>query len=296
MLHTMHWQPAGPVRAVIAFSHGAGEHLGRYTQLAGDLAHDGLALHMVDLRGHGTSEGIRGHVMRFADYLQDFTVALERAAAQARESGVPLFLGGHSLGGLIGLTWTLCHSALLRDPQQAVPEQILSSNLREVLSEIQPPPIGLILSAPFLGLAFRPPRWKTSASRLLSRLTPALTLATGLEPDLLSHDAAVVSAYRQDGLVHSMISARAYQSIRAAQNWCLSGETRPEVPVLFLVPGQDGIASPEVTLTFAQMLSASGAVELREYPELYHEVFNEPERAAVLRDLLGWVLSRIHSG
>lgn len=295
-LRTTHWQPHGPVRAVLAFCHGAGEHLGRYAETAADLTADGLSLHMVDLRGHGESDGIRGHTSSFSDYLLDFTVAVQRAGAQAAESGVPLFIGGHSLGGLVALTWSLYLAALVDGNEGAIPPGIHSPDLSEILGTLQPKPSGTVLSAPFLGLAFQPPRWKTGASRILSRLTPALTMPTGLEPDLLSRDPAVVSAYRADGLVHGMISARAYQTIRAAQLWCGSGAVVPHLPMLVLIPGQDGLANSAITRTCAAALNKSGTVEVKEYPQLYHEVLNEPERRDVLRDLVGWVLSRIHSG
>ena len=97
------WRPDGEPAAVLAVVHGYGEHGGRYRGLAEDMAARGYAVHVYDLRGHGRSAGRRGHLGRFGDYLDDTAVYLE--AVRGEQPGRPLFLLGHSLGGLIAAAY-----------------------------------------------------------------------------------------------------------------------------------------------------------------------------------------------
>ena len=100
-LHYRSW-PAPAERAVLLVSHGLGEHGGRYAQVAEELAAHGITVHAIDHRGHGRSEGRRGHVAHFGEFVRDFET-FRVAVAKEHPSGAPLFLLGHSMGGLIAI-------------------------------------------------------------------------------------------------------------------------------------------------------------------------------------------------
>ena len=122
------YRPEAP-RATVAVLHGGGDHSGRYPGLTAALVRAGMEVALLDFRGHGRSGGARWHVMRFEEYLEDLEVFLERVRADA--AGRRLFLVGHSQGGLIAARWGL-------DPMRPV--------------------AGVVLSSPWLRLAFEPPR------------------------------------------------------------------------------------------------------------------------------------------
>ena len=110
LLHLQAWLPAGPdleqlvePAAVIALVHGYGDHGGRHTWFGEDMAARGYAVYVYDLRGHGLSGGRRGHITRFSDYLNDTAVYLD--AVRGDDPGLPLFLLGHSMGGLIAASF-----------------------------------------------------------------------------------------------------------------------------------------------------------------------------------------------
>jgi alpha-beta hydrolase superfamily lysophospholipase len=260
-LHAHAW-PADAPEALLVLCHGMGEHLGRYAQLAGELAAQRVTTFAFDQRGHGRSGGGRGHVDRFALLLDD----LDRAVAEgrARFPGLPLFVMGHSFGGLVALRW-------LQTRASAVP-------LR-----------GAILSSPLLGVALQPPAWKVALSGALSRWAPALPFANEIDPAELSRDDAYVKAYRDDPLVHNRITPRMYTEMMAAAD-AAAREPLPSVPLLFLVPGQDRIVAPEPTLRLVSSLT--GDVTLRHYPDARHESFNDLGRAAVVADIAGWLRSQ----
>lgn len=134
------WRPQA-ARAVIVVVHGLGEHGGRYANLVAELVPRGYALYVPDLRGHGRSSGLRGHCDRFVDYVADLKSAVQEA--QTQEPGLPLFVYGHSLGGLI----VLRHA--LERPQGAR---------------------GLVISAPALRRKFAVPAGKLLLGRVMSRL------------------------------------------------------------------------------------------------------------------------------
>jgi alpha-beta hydrolase superfamily lysophospholipase len=255
-LHTRSWVAAQPTAALV-ICHGMGEHCGRYAQVAGELAAQGVSTFAYDHRGHGRSPGRRGHVDRFAQLTDDLDRVM--AAASERFAGLPLFLMGHSFGGLVALRWLQTRPAAVR---------------------------GAILSSPLLEVALVPPRWKMALSGVLSRWAPSLSFSNEIDPADLSKDPAYVKAYREDPLVHNRITPRMYTEMMAAAA-AAATEPLPPLPLLFVVPGKDRIVLPDATLRLVKGLA--GDVTLRHYPEARHESFNDLERRAVVADIAGWL-------
>ena len=101
------WLPEGEVKAAILIVHGLGEHCGRYTNVVNYLVPQGYAVYGFDLPGHGKSEGVREFVKEFADYIQTVTAIYN--IVQVEQPGKPVFLLGHSMGGLIACHYLLEH-------------------------------------------------------------------------------------------------------------------------------------------------------------------------------------------
>jgi alpha-beta hydrolase superfamily lysophospholipase len=257
------WSPPEP-SACILLSHGLGEHAGRYARLAGDLAGHGIAVWAPDHRGHGTSGGPRGHAARFDDFARDFEAFRVEAAGLLPR--VPLFLYGHSLGGLIALRYLQTHPSH--------------------------PFRGAVLSAPLLGFHLRPPRWKTALAGVLNRVAPTVRFANELDPAGLSHDAEYVASYRDDPLVHPWITPRLYAELLAAIPRALSQGGALRLPLLFLLPGADPILRTDVSRTFAGGLAGDATVKV--YEGMYHEPHNEVERGRVSTDVAAWIAA--HAG
>ena len=258
-LHYRRW-PAERERAVLLVSHGLGEHAGRYAALARDLVAHGISVHALDHRGHGRSGGSRGFVDRFARFTDD----LERFrlhAARNLPPGVPVFLLGHSLGGLIALRW-----------RQAHPEAPLA---------------GLALSSPLLGVAKQAPRIKLALAGTLSAVLPWLPLSNEIDPAELSSDAAYVRSYREDPLVHDRVTPRLYTEMMAAIERSVAERGRLTRPLLFLVSGADTVVRADRTLDFARGLD--GDVTVHHYAGFRHEGLNEAERERPVGDLLAWM-------
>lgn len=243
--------------------HGFGDHSGRYQELAAWLAARGLAVYALDQRGHGRSPGRRGHVSRFAQFLSD-VAALRRLAAA--EHGGPQLLFGHSFGGAVALRYL-----------ETGPERLA----------------GAVVSCPFLAVAMRVPGWKRAMARLLGEVLPALPVATGIDLAHLSTDPAVGQAARSDPLYHRVMTPRAWREIQAAQAAVLADGSHIRVPLLLLLAGDDRIVSRPVAEAFARTLASD--VTVKTYDGFYHEIFNEPGRARVYRDVEPW-LERVLAG
>ena len=264
-LHYRAWDVPTP-RAVVIVSHGLGEHSGRYQMLANDFARAGLSTFALDHRGHGRSDGRRGHVRRFAHYIRDLE-RFRRRVVGAVGPDVPLFFLGHSMGGLILIRYL-----------QEFPGIVAS---------------GAVLSAPLLGLAVEAPRWKTQLGRLLTHIIPALPLGTGLDPKYLSHDAEIVAEYERDPMVHDRITPRLFSEINTAIAEAQSKIRRLAAPTLLLVPSRDQIVRPDLVQRFAMELAKFREVSVKTYPDLYHEALNETTRSRVVADVLGWIEQRV---
>jgi lysophospholipase len=263
-LHYRSWLPEGEPRAVVLVSHGHGEHGGRYAELARHLAERGMAVHAVDHRGHGRSGGPRGHVDRFDDYVRDLET-WRRAVTADLPAGLPVFLLGHSLGGLIAIRHLQAH-----------PE----AGFR-----------GAILSAPLLGIAVQAPRWKVALSGVFSRLLPRLPFSNELDPSMLSTAPGYVDAYRADKLLHPTITPRLYTEIGAAMRAAFTQPDSIRIPLLVLAPTGDRVVAPEAVARFAS--ACPGEVEVRRYEGFQHEALNETERHRVMDDVTAWLEARI---
>ncbi|NIR44813.1 MAG: alpha/beta hydrolase [Gemmatimonadetes bacterium] len=267
-LHYRCWDVPSP-RAVTMIAHGLGEHSGRYEELAQDLTRAGISAYALDHRGHGRSDGRRGHVRRFSHYIHDFEKFRRRVVGSVG-SAVPLIVLGHSLGGLI---------------------------VARYLQEFPAVPVrGAILSAPALGFALDVPRWKAQMARVLYYAVPALPMSTGIDPEALTHDRQVVEAYERDPLVHDRITPRLYGELETEIETVFERAGRLTLPILVLVPSDDRIARADRMQSFASRIGDRRRVKVETFPGFYHEVLNEIGRASVVADLLGWIERRIETG
>jgi alpha-beta hydrolase superfamily lysophospholipase len=237
--------------------HGLAEHAGRYTHVAAAMVARGWRVTLVELRGHGESEGARGHTGRWRRYVEDLQTA-------ASTVGRPLVMVAHSMGGAVALD-------ALREP-------------------FTPAVRALALSNPALQSAVVAPAWKLKASGLLSKLLPALPLNNEIPTAHLSRDLSVVRAYEADPLVYPKITPRWFTELMAAQQRIFEHAPRYTVPMRLMVGTGDQICAPEGARRLAG--AWTGPKDVVEYPGLYHELFNEPERQQVLDGLLDWMDAR----
>lgn len=260
-----HAVPAPRARLVLV--HGYAEHRGRYAAVVQQLRARGIECHLFDLRGHGESDGERGHVARFSDYVDD----LDRVVKVIRERGgnTPLLIMAHSLGGLIALSYVRAHPAIFN---------------------------ALAVSSPFLGPAFAVPVAREILARGVSVVAPTLKFDSGLDPAWVSRDPEAVAAYSADPHVFNTTTPRWYTEVTAAQRELLAHAEEIKTPALFLVAGSDRIADHKLAHDlFTRLGTPAAEKELHSYPDLYHEVFNElpAARAEVMNDLMQWLERRL---
>lgn len=256
-LHVQSWQPEAAPRAAITLVHGFGEHCGRYAHVAAALTAAGYAVVTGDYRGHGRSQGPRGHTPSYEHLLDDLD-GMVQASAQ-RFADLPQFLYGHSMGGNLTLNYVL-----RRRPRLA----------------------GVVATSPWLRLAFAPPRWRVMLGRAVDRIYPALIQDTGLDTEGLSRDPRVGAAYIADPLVHSKMSARLFTSVNSAGAWALEHAAEFALPLLLMHGSDDTITSAAASAEFAARLPGCS---FKLWQGLRHEMHNEPEQQAVLATIVEWL-------
>lgn len=248
-------------RAQVLIVHGLGEHSGRYQHVAQQLNRWGFAVRAFDLGGHGQSSGAPGSLADDNRLLDDLALVVDRSRALLAP-GVPLVLLGHSLGGLIAA-------------------RFVSLSLRPVDA--------LVLSSPALDAGLN--AFQKFLVATLPKIAPNLRVGNGLNANYLSHDPAVVAAYRADPLVHDRISARLALFIAqaGAQTRALAGLWT--VPTLLLYAGQDRLVNPQGSRSFAQQAPVD-VVTSQCFEDLYHEIFNEQDAALVFAALQQWLAQK----
>ncbi len=265
-LYYRYWRPDGDARALVLIVHGAGEHCGRYHHFASYLVDNGYAVAGLDHIGHGQSEGANAHVDNFDHHLQSLALYQQQLAADFQ--GLPVLLLGHSMGGLISASYLLEH-------QQDFSGCVLSGPV--VTTEIQPGPVQMALV------------------RLLSRIWPTLGVLQ-LDANGVSRDPEQVRLYREDPLVHQgKLTARLMTELFRYMGIIQSRAGEVTLPLLVLHGEADSMTSPEGSKLFYERAGSEDKT-LKIYPELYHEILNEPEKEEVYADIRSWLDAHVEAG
>ncbi len=252
-------------KAVLIIVHGLGEHSGRYNNLVSAFGGKNISVFAIDHRGHGKSQGKKGHIDSFMDYVYDLKLFVEYVKEENR--GLPVVLYGHSMGGVIAAKYALTYSD---DPSVVV------------------------LSSPGFAPAFTVPGWKKSVAAFFSSRIGSLTMPNGLSSSDISRDNEVVKAYDNDPLVHNKVSARWFTEYMKTGDDCMANAHSLMKPLLVFHGKGDKIADCKASEEFGRK-AGSSSKEILLYNEMYHELINEPEadRTRVLKDVVSWVLTQI---
>ncbi|HEY1128946.1 MAG TPA: alpha/beta hydrolase [Roseateles sp.] len=265
-LHLRHWPAPTPARGQVLIVHGLGEHIGRYAHVAAALNEAGWDVHGWDHRGHGQSEGPRGDIPDAEALLRD-TARVIDAVRRPSGAGHRLVMLGHSMGGAVAARFAA--EALTGRP-----------------AAWSRPLDGLVLSSPALDPGLN--AGQKLALALAGALAPGLAVSNGLKPEWISRDPAVVQAYAADPLVHDRITARLTRFIIDAGARAIDDAPRWTLTTLLMWAGADRCVAPRGSEAFAAAAPAN-VVATRPWPGLAHEIFNEPEKAAVLATLKDWL-------
>ena len=253
---------ANPV-AHVALVHGYAEHLGRHAEVTRALATAGYTVHLIDCRGHGQSGGKRAHVGDFKEYLSDLELFLARVKEQA--GGLPVFMVGHSHGGLIAARYLL-------DKPEAVS--------------------GAVLSSPYFRLKLEVPALKIMAGKLMAKILPSLPMKNELKAEQLTRDVAIQNATKADPLYQQIATPGWFTASNEAQETVLRRATEFVTPFLMLFGGADPIADPAAGREFFEAATSKDK-QHKQYDGLLHELSHEPERDLVFKDLVGWLDERV---
>ena len=253
------WLPDTDARATVLLVHGLGEHSSRYEHVAEHLTSRGFAVFAIDHYGHGKSDGRMGYVERFSVYLDGVSALLGRI--QTEQPRLPLFLVGHSMGGLIAAAFLLEHQAAFQ---------------------------ACVLSGPAIKSDQAPPAVVIALIRLISALAPTVPLIQ-LDASGVSRDQNVVDVYVNDPLVHhGKLSARLIAEMSGAMKTTLASASEIKLPMIFMHGEADVLTAPSGSEEMFKKVSSPDKT-LKIYPGLFHEIFNEPEKETVLADMSSWL-------
>lgn len=257
-IHAVNWQPKGEVKAVIALVHGFAEHCGRYQHVADFFEHDNYAMVGYDRRGHGKSDGKRGHTTNYEAFLEEIDQLLDYVGKRYPKK--PIILYGHSMGGNLVLSYMLRRQPKLK---------------------------AIVATAPWIRLAFEPPAALVTIGKLTRRFMPAFTQSNQLDAGHLSRDASVGETYIADPLVHNKITSATGIEMLESCDWLLANAGQVPAPLLVMHGTGDQIISIEGTREFLQ--KSSGNITFKEWEGAYHEIHNETNKEEVLQYALDWM-------
>ena len=259
------WEPTmRQPKAIACLVHGLGEHTSRYAHVAEAFSREGFILFGSDMRGHGRSGGARGHISSIEDLMRDIDMSLQQA--RAHYPGLPVILYGHSLGGI-----QVLYYGLTRHPQVK----------------------GVIATSSGLHTAFEKQHLKVMMAKVLGKLIPNASIASGLDPQSISRDEKVVQAYIRDPLVHDRISLGFGKIMSGVTSWTLAHAGEFQFPLLLLHGKADVVAFPSSSTEFAASLT-KGKCTLVLWDNGYHELHNEPEKEEVLKTMTLWMDARLN--
>ena len=257
-LFGQYWTPDNDIKGVICLVHGMGEHIGRFHDFAEFMAQAGYATIGFDHRGHGKSEGKRGHTPSY-ELLLDGVAGLLNKADEVFP-GKQQVLYGHSMGGNV-----VANYVLKRKPVIA----------------------GVVMSSPWLKLAFDPPAIQLKLGKLVNSIFPGFTQSTKLDVDAISRVPEEVKKYQNDPLVHDKISTTFFLSVHDQGLWALEHASEFPLPLLIFHGSADKLTSAPASQEFAGKIKKN--VTLKIFEGAYHETHNDTTRLEVYTLVKNWL-------
>ena len=262
-IFTRAWQPAGKPHGVVVISHGFNAHSGLYEWAAQQFTSNGLAVHALDHRGRGRSEGERFFVKRFADYTTDLATFIDMVST--REPGLPVFLLGHSAGGVIACGYTLEHQ-----------DEIAGLICEDFAYQVPAPDIALAIL------------------KGISHVAPHAQVYK-LKNEDFSRDPAVVAALNADPLIanESQASETVAEIVRAAEMLEKSfGQFT--LPLLILHGTADKVTKPSGSKEFYEKAGSSDKT-LKLYEGHFHDLLADVGKQKVMADIQAWIDARLET-
>lgn len=261
-IFSRYWKPDGEPKALVCLVHGVGEHSGRYGHVAEAFCEKGYVLYTFDQRGHGLSEGPRGHYPLMEIVLKDIDLLLKNAGEKF--PGLPVFLYGHSLGGLLAL-----HYSLKRKPM------FLS---------------GVIATSPGLKTSLQEQPVKIFAAKVLGSIMPKLSINSGLDVNGISRDRSVIDAYLKDPLVHSKMSLGFGKVMIGVLDWTMQHADEFCLPLLLMHGRSDKITYYTGSEAFASKVNDCEWVL---FEDGFHELHNEPFKEQVFNVMFNFIKDKL---
>jgi alpha-beta hydrolase superfamily lysophospholipase len=255
------WRPDGKARGVVAIVHGFNSHSGQYLWVAERLVAGGLAVYALDLHGRGKSDGERFYVEKIDDYLSDVQALM--SLAKSREPGLPVFLLGHSAGGVVSSVYTLEHQAELA---------------------------GLICES----FAFQVPAPDIALAIVkgLSHIAPHAHVLQ-LKNEDFSRDPKVVQAMNDDPLIaHEVQPAETVAAMVRADERLKREFPLITLPVLILHGTADKATKPSGSQLFYDTAGSTDKT-LKLYEGHFHDLLNDIDREVVMADIKNWINARL---
>lgn len=260
-IYAKEWKVEFP-KAVIALVHGLGEHCNRYNHMAAYFAQHNIATVGYDRRGHGQSEGKRGHTPNYEAFLAEVDTLLK--ITKERYPVTPVFLYGHSMGGNILLKYLIARNPKVK---------------------------GAISSGAFIEFPDAPPALLIFIGKIMRKIYPAFTQSNGLDVEAISSDKAVVEKYKNDPLVHDRLTSATgmgmIETAKALENF----KGKINVPTLLMHGNQDKLTGYMGSKKFAERVD--GAVTYKEWDGAYHEIHNEPIQQEVFDYTINWIREQL---
>jgi alpha-beta hydrolase superfamily lysophospholipase len=263
------WVPAHAIGTIFLF-HGYAEHAGNYARLVQEFVGSQFAVIAMDLRGHGLSEGPIGHCEAPTTYAEDVEAFLGEVFSLVLPNR-PLYLWGHSLGGMIGL------QTLLRE-------------------KLPVRPAAAVFTSPLLGFPELQGAQKLLAriAPIMANVLPTLPVAHGILPDVLCRDEEYLARRNDDPLISKVTTPRWFSSVKVAvadlqKN---ADQFRNLSPTLLLLAGNEKVTNLSDARQFAIRAYAGLKHKVIEFPGMCHELEKEPDvRDRVVAESLAWLRS-----
>ncbi len=253
------WQPAGDARAAVLLLHGISEHSGRYEHVGDRLAEAGFDVVGIDHRGYGESGGPRACLDDWNHFLGD----VEDQLFEVRQLGLPTVMLGHSMGGLITVSYCL---------------------------DGRPLPDLAVLSGPALGVELDPRReMLRRVGRLIRRFSPSFEFREPFDPTVFASDVSVGEKFRDDPLRPDFVTVSIAMELFDAIDVANSRLGSLTVPTLCLHGADDKLVPVEASAPLESLDVADRIV----YDGLGHEIFNEPVGLDIVDEAIRWIDARI---